>query len=393
MKILRVIASMNPAHGGPSQGIRNSIPVLERIGVHNEVLCLDDPEASYLGSDPFTIHAIGPSKGPYAYCANLRPWLLNHLGRFDAIIIHGLWLYNSYGTYRALDTYKAQNKAAPKLYVMPHGMLDPYFQRAANRRLKAIRNWIFWHLFERHAINNAGGVLFTCEQELLLARETFGHYRPKKELNVGYGIQPPPPYSPKLTTDFQRNCLVDIEQPYWLFLSRVHEKKGVDLLIKAYQRLLDEVGELPLLIIAGPGLDTAYGKELVALAQSIPQIQFTGMLTGDAKWGAIYGCKAFVLPSHQENFGIAIVEAMACGKPVLISDKVNIWREIIDNGGGLVANDTDEGTYSLLKKWHEMSPSQQNSMAVAAKNTYEQRFTVEHAAETLKNALIRQTNN
>ncbi len=59
------------------------------------------------------------------------------------------------------------------------------------------------------------------------------------------------------------------------------------------------------------------------------------MLTGDLKWGAFRAAEAFVLPSHQENFGIAVVEALACGKPVLISDKVNIWREIVEDGAGL----------------------------------------------------------
>ena len=61
------------------------------------------------------------------------------------------------------------------------------------------------------------------------------------------------------------------------------------------------------------------------------------MLTGDLKWGALHAAEAFILPSHQENFGIAVVEALACGKPVLISDKVNIWREIEADGACLVA--------------------------------------------------------
>ncbi|MGK6351563.1 glycosyltransferase [Parapedobacter sp. DT-150] len=387
MKVLRVIASMNPAHGGPSQGIRNSIPALELLGVSNEVVCFDMPDAPYLGGDTFTIHAIGPAKGPYAYCPRLRAWLLDNLHRFDTVIIHGLWLHNGYGTYRALKQYKTQHKNAPKLFVMPHGMLDPYFQKAPGRKLKALRNWLFWRLFERYLVNNADGILFTCEQELLLARETFRLYHPKKEMNVGYGIQPPPSYSVKLTHDFQVTCPITFDQSYWLFLSRVHEKKGVDLLIKAYQKLLSEAGTLPSLIIAGPGLDTPYGREIVALAQTTPQILFTGMLTGNAKWGALYGCEVFILPSHQENFGIAIVEAMACGKPVLISNKVNIWREITSSGGGLVADDTEQGVYSLLKNWHEMSRNQHDGMALATKMTYEKQFTVERAADNLINAL------
>ena len=79
------------------------------------------------------------------------------------------------------------------------------------------------------------------------------------------------------------------------------------------------------------------------------------MLTGHAKWGAFYGAEAFILPSHQENFGIAVVEALACGKPVLISKQVNIWHEIIEGGGGLVEEDTTAGTLRLLESWQRLS--------------------------------------
>jgi hypothetical protein len=60
-----------------------------------------------------------------------------------------------------------------------------------------------------------------------------------------------------------------------------------------------------------------------------------------------------VLPSHQENFGIAVVEALACGKPVLISDQVNIWREIVEDGAGMVEGDTEEGVEKLLRRFFE----------------------------------------
>jgi len=72
MKILRIIASMDPVLGGPCQGIRNSIPAQERLGVINEVVCFDDPNAGYLKNDHINIHAIGPSQGPYAYCPGYK---------------------------------------------------------------------------------------------------------------------------------------------------------------------------------------------------------------------------------------------------------------------------------------------------------------------------------
>ena len=77
---------------------------------------------------------------------------------------------------------------------------------------------------------------------------------------------------------------------------------------------------------------------------------FPGMVGGKQKWAAFRGAKAFVLPSHQENFGIAVAEALACGCPVLISNKVNIWREIAEGKAGIVTDDTPEGTYLLLQR-------------------------------------------
>src|SRR5690554_4640847 len=173
MRILRVIASMDPSSGGPCQGIRNAIPALAELGVCNEVVCMDDPQAEFLDKDDFEIHALGPAKNAWAYSPKLIPWLKDNLNRFDVVIVHGLWLYPGYAV---LKVYQSIQGKAPKLFVMPHGMLDPYFQKASSRKLKALRNWFYWKLIEKNLIQRADGVLFTCEQEMLLARETFRPY-------------------------------------------------------------------------------------------------------------------------------------------------------------------------------------------------------------------------
>jgi glycosyltransferase involved in cell wall biosynthesis len=105
------------------------------------------------------------------------------------------------------------------------------------------------------------------------------------------------------------------------------------------------------LVIAGPGWDSEYGRRIGERINGEASIHAVGMLEGDAKWGALYGCEAFILPSHQENFGIAVVEALGCGRPVLISDKVNIWREISEDGAGLVEEDSVEGTERLFARF------------------------------------------
>src|SRR5690606_9826924 len=156
---------MHPSSGGPCQGIRNTIPALQKLGVHNEVVCMDDPHAEFLGEDEFPIHAVGPANNPWAYGPKLKSWLTENFRRFDVVIVHGLWLYPGYAVFQ---TYKSIRGNTPKLFVMPHGMLDPYFQKARSRKLKAMRNWLYWKWIEQRLIHQADGVLFTCEQEMIL---------------------------------------------------------------------------------------------------------------------------------------------------------------------------------------------------------------------------------
>ena len=134
MKILRIIPGMNPEQGGPCQGIRNSIPELQKLGVVNEVVSFDDPEADFLGEDAFTIHAIGKSKGPWRYNKKLVPWLLAHFNNYDVVVVHALWLYHSHAAIKAIQTFRKTHTKSPKVFIMPHGMLDPYFQKAKSRR-------------------------------------------------------------------------------------------------------------------------------------------------------------------------------------------------------------------------------------------------------------------
>lgn len=381
MRVLNVIATMDPVSGGPCQGLRNSIPVQHELKVENEVVCFDNPSESFLHLEKnFKIHAIGPPKGPYSYCRKLSNWLTEHINRFDVIVIHGLWLYHSFGTFNIWRTYKHKNKKAPKLFVMPHGMLDPYFQRAKSRRLKAVRNWIFWNLIENKVVNKSDGVLFTCREELELAKQTFSLYKPSNELNAGFGIPEPPAKNIKTLWTFLKKCPRLKDNSYWLFLSRIHPKKGVDLLIKAYVRLKLLQDNIPDLVIAGPGLETPYGQQVKKLAKGLP-IHFPGMLKGKAKWSAFYYSDVFVLPSHQENFGIAIVEAMSCGKPVLITNQVNIWREVKEGNAGIISNDTEDDIFSMLHQWHNLNNYQKNRLGMNAYTVYKEKFSVRNAAK------------
>lgn len=400
MNVLHVVASMNPKQGGVSQAVNTMIAGLKEQGIANEVTTIDASDASWVEAAPFVIHALGPRRGPWQYSSKLIPWLLVNLARFDSVILHGLWLYHGYALYQALRRLARQQPAAgssksakPRFFVMPHGMLDPYFQKAADRKLKAWRNRVYWLLLEGNVVNYADGLLFTCETERLLARESFSSYRPKQELVVGLGVEQPPAFVPAMQEAFLAECPECTDRPYLLFLSRLHEKKGVELLLQAYGQLARDQAPgqiIPVLVVAGPSLETAYDERLRQLAAELPAsatVLFPGMLTGAAKWGAFYNCQAFVLPSHQENFGIAVVEALACGKPVLISNQVNIWREIESAGSGIVAADTLLGTQHLLAHWHQLPELTKRAIGEQTLATYHRHFATGPAAVRLSAAL------
>jgi glycosyltransferase involved in cell wall biosynthesis len=104
------------------------------------------------------------------------------------------------------------------------------------------------------------------------------------------------------------------------------------------------------------------------------------MLTGDAKWGAYRAAEAFVLPSHSENFGIVVAEALACGLPVLISDKVNIWREVQACGGGLVAGDNEEDFERVIREYMEKSEKEKQSLRSGARTAFATHFDINTVA-------------
>ena len=168
------------------------------------------------------------------------------------------------------------------------------------------------------------------------------------------------------------------------------------MLLHTYEKifihsLAKKKNKLPKLVVAGPGLDTRYGQKIQSLVYQNPFLKdavfFPGMLENDSKWGAFYGCDAFVLPSHQENFGIAVVEALACAKPVLISNQVNISHEIHDANAGLIEDDTMEGTLKAFKSWLLMSDGEKTKMRNRARKCYEKEFAIGPATTRLLNAI------
>jgi glycosyltransferase involved in cell wall biosynthesis len=367
--------SVDPQGGGPMEGVRQRGLRLLEMGHQVELVTLDDPAAAFVGAYPLTVHALGPTAGRYGYNPRLVPWLLSHAAGYDAVIVNGLWQYHSFAAWRALTRLKRP------YFVFTHGMLDPWFKR--NYPLKHLKKWLYWPWAEYRVLRDAAGVLFTSEDERLLARESFWLYRAKEHV-VAYGTASPPSDRGRLREAFLAWHPELRGMRIVLFLGRIHEKKGCDLLVRAFCEVASTDPTLHL-VMAGPdqtGLVPGL-KAMAAAAGIADRISWPGMLHGDAKWGAFYASEVFALPSHQENFGIAVAEALGCGLPVLISDKVNIWREVEADGAGFVAADTLEGTLSQLNRWFALGSGERSERARLSMGSFSSRFSVHAMANSL----------
>jgi len=379
LRLLHVISSLDPRGGGPVEGIRQLARVDEAMGNTVEVVCLDAPDAPWMHDQPFVVHALGPSPVSYRYNARFVDWLREHAPRFDAVIVNGLWQYHGFAVWRALA-------GTPTPYfVFPHGMLDPWFKRAYP--LKHLKKWLYWPWAEYRVLRDARAVIFTCEEEKLLARESFWLYR-CNEVVAGFGTAAPPADRERLREIFFAAHPELEGKRLALFLSRIHEKKGCDLLIDAFARIARDDARLHL-VMAGPE-QPGLGATLRARAAELgiaDRISWTGMIGGDLKWGAFYAAEVFCLPSHQENFGVAVAEALACGTPVVISNKVNIWREIEADAGGWIGDDSLAGTEGSLRRWLAETPATLDAKRANARRCFETRFRVERVAENIVEVL------
>ena len=362
-------------------------------GHQRNILCLDPPDAPWVTKSPIKVFAVGPDSNwygflrriipwlRYGYTSNLAAWLKINAKNYDAVIVNGLWNYASYGSWRALHTLDTP------YFVFTHGMLDPWFNKAYPT--KTFFKKIFWILFEHRVLRDAHGVLFTCEEERRLAAQSFSPYV-AREFVVGYGTKDIDGDPEAQRHAFLAQVPQVADRKFILFLSRIHPKKGVDLLIQAFARHAPTFPELDL-VIAGPD-QTGWKAELERLATDLGvagRIHWPGMLSGDAKWGAFRSAAFFALPSHQENFGIVVAEAMALSKPVLITNKVNIWREIEADGAGVVVNDDVDAIASGLHRLCSLSPAQRDAIGRKGRACFLSRYDVAENAMQLLTLLHR----
>ncbi len=384
MRILHVIPSLNPAGGGPIEAVTRLGLEYRRQGADVEVLTLDPPQAEWIKTFPLPCHALGPAFLKYSYSGRLVPWLRTHTPEFDLIVVNGVWQYTSFAVWRALRGTKTP------YVVFTHGMLDPWFKR--QYPLKHVKKWLYWPWAEYRVLRDAAAVLFTSEEEKRLARESFWLYRCNERV-INYGTAAAPPDDGLSGARFRRAFPSVGDRRIILFLGRIHEKKGCELLIRAYASMLrDSTDALDSwhLVFVGPDTKDAYRRSLERLiSQTCPDgsVTWTGLLTGDLKWGAFRAADVFALTSHQENFGIAVAEALACGVPVLLSNQVNIWREIAEDSAGFIENDDDAGARNLLQRWVSLDEAARDVMRANAMRCFSARFDVRHTSVKLAETL------
>jgi glycosyltransferase involved in cell wall biosynthesis len=375
MKCLHIIRSLDPELGGPIEGLRQLAHAMHAIGHQTEVATLDPSGIPWARDFDGVVHGLGPSTGFYGYSSRFVPWIRQHASDYDAIFVRGLWQYHSFGTWCALRGSKS------KYFVFPHGMLDPWSKR--RYPIKHLKKWLYWPWAEYRVLRDAHAVLFTSKDERMLARQSFCLYR-CREVVVSYGTA-----ASVGDPNVQKEVLLGrhpelARRRLLLFMSRIHPKKGCDLLIRAFARVMGSDSDWRL-VMAGPD-QIGWKKRLVDVSRALgvsDRITWTGMLTGDAKWGLLRSAEVLVLPSHSENFGIVVAEALACSLPVLISDRVNIWREIVEERAGIAASDTLEGTESLLRRWINLDAKDRSQMRELAGRCFAKRFDIRKAASSL----------
>ncbi|SFS14941.1 Glycosyltransferase involved in cell wall bisynthesis [Granulicella pectinivorans] len=373
MRILHIISTLNPESGGPTESVRILLS-FGPIGYTGEVVTLDSPDAPYLKDLKYPVHALGPQTSTYGYNAKLVPWLRANRDRFDGIVVNGLWQYCGLSAWRAIRGHKPY-------VVFTHGMLDPYFKHAFP--IKHLKKWFYWLPAEYWVLRGAYRVLFTCQAEKELAEKSFWLHRWRPHV-VPYGAQSPLGDPEGMKEAFFTKCPAVRGKRYLLYLGRIHRKKGCDLLIDAFVKFAAKDPDLSL-VMAGPdqqGWADELKRPLIA-AGLTDRVLWPGLIRGDDKWGAFYGCEAFILPSHQENFGIAVAEALACGKPALLADKVNIAPEIQSDGAGYMESDTLAGTEALLQRWLETTPEKRAAMSKQALVSFKTRYDMRENAKTI----------
>ena len=344
-KILHIISSCDPATGGPIEGIKQFYNIYKKLNIEINILTNDGPKDKFLNDKNLPkVFTTGPLPIIYKKLNNFNPklfnWLNHNIMNYNFVIVDGIWQFHNYAV------YKTAKKFNIPYFVFPHGMLDPWFNE--KYFLKKIKKIIYWHMIQHRVLQNAKKVLFTTKLEAYLAKKSFKPYNLNQKV-IGYGIEGNPFLKSK-ENFFLKKYKKLKQKKILLYLGRITEKKGLDLLINAFSLVRETDMQL---VIAGNN-NNKYAKQMKSLIDNLKIKKFitwTGPIYNKFKWDTLKVASLFCLPSHQENFGISIVEALSSGTPVLITNKINIYKIIKKYRCGYINNDDLKGTIKSLNEW------------------------------------------
>lgn len=393
MKLLHVASTLGPLNGGAAVACIELCAALARRGHEVEIFttAIDIPKAwNAEPGRPFShrgirIHFFPIWGTQYYWVSPSLFWALwQRIRTFDVVHIHSLYRFHL-----PAAAWICHRFARPYV-VKPHGSLDPFLFKY--RRWRKAPHEL---LFDRPAYANAAAIHYVAEEERRLAEGT-KLVRGLKTVGV---VVPSAVVVPEGTTAIADDASLDEHngtsllfsrfpelngKTIVLFLGRLNFKKGIDILVAAFAKIKAKIPNAHLLFV-GPDSD-GYSKQIRSWLHEhevSKSTTFTGMLLGDEKTAAFRIASVFALPSYTENFGIAIVEAMTHSCPVVISNRVNIWREILAANAGLVTDcDAAQTASAILRILSDKDLAA--TLAENGRRLAEEHFTWPAAAEKME---------
>jgi len=320
MRVLHVIPSIAERSGGPATAI---IPMCRALMQQSVDVLLITTDAGLRDRKVTEVPAkLFPAEfgESFKYSRPLASWLSENVRQFDVVHVHAVFNHSSVAAARAC------RRTGVPYVIRPLGTLDSW-----SMTQKSLRKHVFWQVAGKGMLQGAAAVHYTSEAEKLSTERLTG-------LNHGWVV----PLGIEATSATSREKLVQFfpslaHDPYVLVLSRLHPKKGLDVLIDAFLSLVQTPQfSAWRLVLAGDGAPE-YVLKLKRLAAWHPQILFTGWVDGERKNVLLGGASLLALPSHQENFGLCVMEALSQSVPVLVSPGVNLAPEIVAANAGWVA--------------------------------------------------------
>ncbi|MDP3052542.1 MAG: glycosyltransferase [bacterium] len=341
MKILCVIPSYYPAFkfGGPIASVHNLNKALVKkgadvtvyttnIGLAGKVTTGQEINVDGVKVIYFNFSKIFEFVGPngWQFSRPLTRALKKNVNNFDLVYLSAVWNYPT-----AVAAHYCRKYGKPYI-IAPRGTLYSY---TFNK--KGWKKRLYYELIAKKDLESAASIHYTARDEFEKTN-SFLKLKNKKAFVVPNGIDLSEFVNLPLKSDLVNSYPILKNKKVILFLSRLNWKKGLDILAKAYGLVVQKRDDVHLLIV-GDGEESfkAKVKKWFEDEKVMDKLTFAGMLTGRKKLEAYVGSDIFALPSYSENFGMAVVEAMACGLPTIISDGVGIHREISNNRAGIVA--------------------------------------------------------